>query len=74
MGTKWPLWRLAIIGAAAGAGLQLFSFILNPLPAGIAGNALLAIFIGRLAGGAVVGAVGGALAALVRNAIAGQRS
>ena len=35
MDGKWPLGRLAIIGAGGGAGYQLISFILNPLPPGI---------------------------------------
>jgi RsiW-degrading membrane proteinase PrsW (M82 family) len=74
MQPKWPVWRLAVIGAAAGMGFQLFSFVLNPLPAGVAGNALLGLFIGRMLGGALLGAVAGALVALIRNAISGQKA
>lgn len=74
MGGKWPLWRLAIVGAGGGAGYQLISFILNPLPPGIVGNALLAYLVGRLAAGALMGGLAGTLVAVIRNAFAGQKS
>jgi hypothetical protein len=74
MGRKWPLWRLAIVGGGGGAGYQLISFILNPLPPGVVGNALLAYLVGRLAAGALMGALAGALVAVIRNAFAGQKS
>ncbi len=74
MGGKWPLWRLAIVGAGGGAGYQLISFLLNPLPPGIVGNALLAYLVGRLAAGALLGALAGTLVAVIRNAFAGQKS
>ena len=74
MGGKWPLWRLAIIGAGAGAGYQLISFILNPLPPGILGNAVIAYLVGRLAGGALVGGLGGVLVGIIRNAFSGRKT